>query len=99
MENLPVSNKGPFSISRIEPEKEIEFASRCARNLKDIVLQAGLSKKLGGEKEYLEFEAWQTVAQFYNAGPRIEWTKEILDSEGHVIGYNSRASLSRTGRS
>lgn len=90
MENTPaiVPSKG---LERVDPEKEIEYASHCARVLKKIVDMAGLSKNLGGEKEYLEFEGWQTVSKFYGAGAKVEWTREIINGEGNIIGYNSRA--------
>jgi len=96
MENIPAiaPSKG---LERVDPEKEIEYASRCARVLKKIVDMAGLSKKLGGEKEYLEFEGWQTVSKFYGAGAKVEWTKEIIDGEGNIIGYNSRAVVIQNG--
>lgn len=89
MEN--VSERGLATIERIDPQKEIEYGTRAANALIDVVKKAGLSKKLGGDKEHLCFEAWQTVGKFYGATPKVEWTKPIIDSAGIVIGYNSRA--------
>jgi hypothetical protein len=89
MENVPTVQQMQLTIH--DPQKIIDNASQAAKVLKSVVDQAHLAKKLGGDKEHLFFEAWQTVAGFYGATPKIEWTKEIADGAGNVTGYNSRA--------
>ncbi|MDY6893856.1 MAG: hypothetical protein SVO01_00335 [Thermotogota bacterium] len=69
----------------------IEFAAEASEALKKIVDKCGLSQKFGGNKEYLQFEAWLTVAKFYSASPKIEWTNSILDDNKEIIGYDARA--------
>ena len=90
MENVPAIQQMQLTIH--DPQKIIDNASQAARVLKSVVDQAKLAKKLGGDKEHLFFEAWQTVAGFYGATPKIEWTKELIDpASGITIGYNSRS--------
>ena len=90
MENTPAIQQMQLTIH--DPQKIIDNASQAAKVLKSVVDQAKLAKKLGGDKEHLFFEAWQTVAGFYGATPKIEWAKEIVDSQtGAITGYNSRA--------
>ena len=84
-------------LEHLSPEKDIEFAKRCADLLMDVVKKVGLSKKLGGDKEYLVFEAWLFVAQFYSTYQEIEWVREKLNAKGEVMGYDSRAVLKRNG--
>lgn len=90
MENVPAIQQMQLTIH--DPQKIIDNASQAAKVLKSVVDQAHLAKKLGGDKEHLFFEAWQTVAGFYGATPKIEWTKELIDAgSGMISGYNSRA--------
>ena len=90
MENVPTIQQMQLTIH--DPQKIIDNASQAAKVLKSVVDQAHLAKKLGGDKEHLFFEAWQTVAGFYGATPKIEWTKEIINAAtGNTDGYNSRA--------
>ena len=44
---------------------------------------------------YLKYEAWLTVARFNGMAPIIEWTEPVVNLEGQVIGYESRAKLVR----
>lgn len=94
-ENLPTRHEGGLP-RKFDPEGEIAAASRAATALKDVVVKAGLARKLGGDKEHLQFEAWQTVGFFYGSTPKVEWTKEI-ERDGQIIGYNARAVILRDG--
>lgn len=90
METLPAIQQMQLTIH--DPQKIIDNASQAAKVLKSVVDQAKLAKKLGGDKEHLFFEAWQTVGGFYGATPKVEWTKELVDpATGVITGYNSRA--------
>lgn len=63
-----------------------------ARLLKEVVSKAGLSKRLGGRKEHLEYEAWATIARWFNCTPITEWTKPIKDGE-KIIGWEARVNV------
>ena len=87
METLPeVINNLPVPKAK----DIVSDAQEKAALLKDIVKQAGLAKNLGRGKEYLEFEAWQTIGAFNGATVLIEWTKPLLD-EGAIVGWEARA--------
>ena len=86
------------AVVPITPEEQIKQASDMARLLKDVVSKAGLAKKLGGKKEHLEFEAWQTIARWHHCTPSTEWTRPIKDGE-KIIGWEARVNvIDETGR-
>jgi len=82
----------PIAIS---PEAQVQKASEMARVLQRVVKEAKLARKFGGEKEHLQFEAWQTIGQFFNCTPITEWTKPIME-EGKIIGWESRVNVVNT---
>ena len=79
----------------MRPADEVAFASDAARVLVDIVKKNKLSKKFGGEKEHIYFEAWATVAKFY--GCTIKATDAVPTSErdenGRFYGYKGTAII------
>ena len=82
----------------LTPKEQVERASEMARVLQDVVNQANLAKSFGGQKKHLEFEAWQTIGQFFNSTPITEWTKPIHDGD-KIIGWESRVIVhDGTGR-
>jgi len=93
MENAPAVVRHNELAPYMQPPREIVAdATEKAKVLKDVVQQAGLSRKLGGNKEYLEFEAWQTIGKFYGCTPFIEWVRPI-ESDGKLFGYEARATV------
>jgi hypothetical protein len=48
------------------PERDTTKATRAAKQLIDIVKQNGWSVNVGGKKDHLMYEAWQTVGKYYN---------------------------------
>ena len=74
------------------PEEQVDKASVMAKVLQKVVKQANLSRRFGGEKEHLFFEAWQTIGQFFNCTPATEWTRPIKDGD-HIIGYEARVNV------
>lgn len=95
--NLPAV-KNEMSVVATTPREQINQAAEMAKLLKDVVKQAGLSKKLGGTKEHLEFEAWQTIARWHHCTPSTEWTKPILEGD-KIVGWEARVNvLDETGR-
>jgi hypothetical protein len=91
MSNLPAV-KTECAVITITPKEQIEQASDMARLLKDVVNKAGLAKKLGGTKEHLEFEAWQTIARWHHCTPSTEWTRPIKNGE-EIIGWEARVNV------
>ena len=67
------------AVVPITPQQQINEAADMARILKEVVTKAGLSKRLGGKKEHLEYEAWATIARWFNSTPITEWTRPIKE--------------------
>jgi hypothetical protein len=98
MSNLAVVKQAEAAVMVQTPKEQIEAASDMARLLKDVVTKAGLAKKLGGTKEHLEFEAWQTIARWHHCTPSTEWTRPIMQGD-QVAGWEARVNvLDETGR-
>jgi hypothetical protein len=91
MTNLPVRVEQTAMVVQT-PREQMEAAADMAKMLKDLVKQAGLSRKLGGTKEHLEFEAWQTIARWFHCTPSTEWTKPIMAGE-QIVGWEARVNV------
>jgi hypothetical protein len=90
MSNLPVLKE---SVSLpTTPKEQMVQASEMAKMLQDLVKQAGLSRKLGGRKEHLEFEAWQTIARWFHCTVSTEWSKPIKEGD-KIIGWEARVNV------
>lgn len=76
----------------LTPDEQVDKASVMAKVLQRVVKQANLSRKFGGEKEHLFFEAWQTIGQFFSCTPQTEWTKPIMDGD-KLVGYEARVNV------
>jgi len=81
-----------LQVPALSPQEQVNKASEMAQVLQGVVNQAGLSKKFGGQKEHLFFEAWQTIGQFFQCTPVTEWTKAIKDGES-IVGYEARVNV------
>jgi hypothetical protein len=98
MSNLSVIKPVEAAVMVQTPREQIEAASDMARLLKDVVNKAGLAKRLGGTKEHLEFEAWQTIARWHHCTPSTEWTRPIMQGD-QIAGWEARVNvLDETGR-
>ena len=75
VEVVHVEDMAEVSVT-VPPEVIIGKAKEMAKILNNIVKQAGLSQRFGN-KEYLQFEAWQTIGRFHNCTPVTEWTRAI----------------------
>lgn len=91
MSNLPAV-KMESAVVPVSPQEQINQASDMARLLKEVVSKAGLARKLGGRKEHLEFEAWQTIARWHHCTPSTEWTRPIKDGD-RIIGWEARVNV------
>lgn len=80
-----------------DPEAVIEQAARAAKALTRVVQQAHLSVSIGGSK-HLKFEAWQTVARFYNLSACVD-SVDVHTSDGDEMAFRAKASVvdTRTG--
>jgi hypothetical protein len=90
MTTLPVISSMDVVTPYADPKKEVDRAHQMAKVLQDVVKQAGLSRKFGGQKEHLFFEAWQTIGRFFNVTPSTEWSKPIMAGD-KIIGWEARA--------
>jgi hypothetical protein len=96
--------KDIVKVEKVElsPKEIAAFATDAARILKEIVVTSKTSVKISGN-EYLKFEAWQTIAKFYNSTVTVEWTKPIMytDESGKeiIFGWEARANvIDKVGR-
>lgn len=84
------------SEKEIQPQEMVDFASKAAKILKDIVTTAKTSIKINGN-EYLKFEAWQTIGKFYKSTVTVEWTKPIMwkdeQDKDVIFGWEAKASV------
>ena len=79
-------------IRRLDPEDAIAQAKKWADALMDVVSRTKISVDISGRK-YLKVEAWQTLARFNYCWIDTEWTRDIKDEEGRVLGVEARARL------
>lgn len=82
----------PSAIRRLDPEDAIAQAKRWADALMKVVKETKIAVNISG-RDYLKVEAWQTLARFNYCWIDTEWTKDIKDEEGRVLGVEARARL------
>lgn len=83
-------------IVNFDPELQVQQATIAAKALMTVVSQKAKKVQFNGE-QYLEFEDWQTIAQFYNHTVGIEWTKPI-EANGKLLGFEAKAILYHNGQ-
>src|SRR3989304_433549 len=76
------------------PAEAVAEAKEQGDALMQIVKATKISKRIG-DKEHLQVEAWQTIARFNCCWIDTDWTRDIKDSEGRVLGVEARARLIR----
>lgn len=80
-----------------DPEREILFQTKVANALMNVIKQGQAGKfvtKIQG-KDFLGFEAWQTIARMNQCNVVVESTVPILDEAGDIIAYDSWAKVTR----
>jgi len=87
-----VQQDGGGNIQLLSPQEQVNKASEMAKVLQGIVNQADLARSFGGKKKHLEYEAWQTIGQFFNCSPVTEWTRPIKDND-QIIGWEARVNI------
>ncbi len=86
-----IKSKEELLPQLIDPEQQVEFASRAAKALTAII-NTKPKKLMIGNEQYLEFEDWQTIARFYNITVGVDWTREIM-REGKLVGFEAKANV------
>ncbi len=89
MTQLATINNETMAIAT--PEEKIEWATRIANAVSDVVEKKNLYVKIKGKK-HLTAEAWETVIALADAHPVIEWTRPVKDN-GLTIAYEARAVI------
>ena len=84
---VEASNLAELMIRR-PPASVIEEARQAAVALKDVLDKKPNKVMMNGE-QFLEFEDWQTVAQFYNCKAKVIETKPV--QFGEVMGFEATA--------
>ena len=78
-----------------DPQAQLEFAQKAAQALMSVVNNKPKKVMIQG-KQYLEFGDWQTLARFFGATVKTDWTKPI-EREGKIIGYEARSVVIHKG--
>lgn len=89
MENKQIEKVKGQGVSLIaSPSKLLQDGKRAAEALIKVVKQNGWSVKIQGN-DYLQFEAWQTVAKFYGMTVKTVETQHV--EYGGVEGFESKS--------
>lgn len=72
------------------PAEVVKQAQLAAKQLQNIVEQSKSFVVVNG-KRHLYFEAWQTIGAFHGITADVEWTRQLTDKEGKILGYECRA--------
>lgn len=86
-QDLEVKIIEPQSLDK--PQKDTEFAHASAKVLMDIVKKNNWSRKLGGQSEHLQYEAWQTVGKYYGYTVKTG-DAEFIELAG-IQGFSAKA--------
>jgi len=73
----------------LDPQTEVNFASKAAKALQGIV-ESKKHKVIVGGKQYLQFEDWQTLARFFNYTVGVDWVRQLKNGDS-LTGYEARA--------
>ena len=86
-----METKALVQVSVRKPQRDTKFAKRAADILVDIVKQNNWGIKLGGDKQHLVYEAWQTLGKYYG------YTVNTFEAEeveiGGITGFKAKARV------
>lgn len=96
--DIDVPAQPAMSLMQVEsPQEFIEKATEVANVLADVIRKRKLSVKISG-REHVLYEGWTALGALVGATlggtaifPVIEWTRPVVDPEGHQIGWEARA--------
>lgn len=89
--------EGRSLILEGDPEQQVAYAIKAAEALMSVINRKQNPVKIGTE-QYLEFEDWQILAQFYGASVIVEWTRPLVNEQGETWGYEARSIVQRRGQ-
>lgn len=72
-----------------DPVAVIEQASKVATALSDVVRARGLIARISN-KDYPQVEAWTLLGSMLGVFPVTEWSRELKDEAGRVLGWEAR---------
>lgn len=74
-----------------DPRIQLDEAKARAAVLAEFIQEQGLSKRLGrGSKPHVFVEGWTFLGMMVGVHPEIEWTRELRDDDGNVLGWEAR---------
>jgi len=81
-----------IEVKKESPKEIVDFGKQSAELLKDII-ETSQNKVMINGKQYLQFHDWQTIARFFGNNVGTEWSKEIKDTQGNLVGYEAKANV------
>lgn len=74
-----------------KPQEDTKFAHAAAKVLMDIVKRNGWNRNLGGTKDHLDYEAWQTVGKYYSYTVKTGEAEYV--EQGDIWGFRAKATV------
>lgn len=84
-----------MSIEDTTPKEILRYAWDCAKNLKAIISRRP-NKVMINNRQYLQFEDWQTLGAFFKVTAKITDTAELRE-DGKLLGFVARAIAIKNG--
>ena len=72
------------------PAKSLQYGKKASKALVGVVKQNGWSVRIQN-RDYLVYEAWQTLAKFYNCTVKTISTEQIII--GEVTGFKAKSAV------
>lgn len=88
-------SNGQIGFVETKPRDVVKRATEAAKELQQIV-NARSKKLVLGDKQYLYYEDWQTLAKFDNITAKVVSTEEIREND-KLIGFSARAVALKNG--
>jgi hypothetical protein len=88
----------PIEVTKdITLGKELDQAKKMAKELMSAVKAGNMSKNFGGERDHLELEAWQIIANADGCFLKAEVTGTIgeRNEKGQIFGYKAKGYVVR----
>ncbi len=79
--------------SLTKPFEDTQYAHAAAKQLMAIVKQNGWARKLGGQSEHLQVEAWLTVGKYYHLAVDTDSEPVEYVEYGGVWGFKAHAKV------
>ena len=76
------------------PEELVKKATAMANVLQKVIADGNLFTMIGSKK-HVQVEGWTTLGAMVGVFPIIEWTREIVGSDGDYLGWEARCTAQR----